>query len=69
MTGKELLTNLQRLTSEELQLPAFAIHGASGASYSLQTYGDVGERRPTDDAGPLCELPTGTRYIGFYLDH
>ena len=72
MTLKKLAESILTLLENDpegklLDLPVFASHSASGASYSV-SYVFFTTKTPTDETGPLRDLADGAKYICIDVD-
>lgn len=72
MTVKEMIEVCEALVKTgNGDLDVVAVCGSSGCSYStsMSTYeGGVSVKRDYDNAGYLCDVDNGTKYISLYLD-
>jgi len=68
MNVKEIITNLQKLVEQgHGDLELYAIHGASGVSYTVDIYDSVSVKEGNVD-GALDEEDDGFKYIPVYAD-
>lgn len=68
MNVKELFDVLAKAIREgHGYLPVYGVDGASGVSYEVRAHGNPHTVSSSDDAGPLCELSEGTKYIPLHL--
>lgn len=61
-TARELLEALERLSTEELDLPLVVVHSSSGAAHEVSSVGSQ-TKGSWHDSGPLCELKHGTKFL------
>lgn len=69
MTVRQILKMLAQVPENKLDLPFIAIHGASGVSYEVDSWGTVRQYETgTFEAGVLCDFQDGQEYVSASLD-
>ena len=68
-TLRQLITNLEQLVKKEpdiADLEVYTVHGASGVSNEIGSFRVV-TKDSFDEAGPVCELEDGEKYISLNI--